>query len=78
MTMPPVLKLAALLVTIIGLLTALELANLTSKQVKITPTIKVHNFSNALGYFPTTVHRLVPKVTLIMGQTMANQMADQT
>nr|YP_009561252.1 NADH dehydrogenase subunit 5 [Engraulis mordax]QAR49227.1 NADH dehydrogenase subunit 5 [Engraulis mordax]WMN13780.1 NADH dehydrogenase subunit 5 [Engraulis mordax] len=78
MTMPPLLKLAALLVTIMGLLTALELANLTSKQLKITPIIKVHNFSNALGYFPATVHRLVPKITLIMGQTMANQMADQT
>nr|YP_003734803.1 NADH dehydrogenase subunit 5 [Lycengraulis grossidens]BAJ09888.1 NADH dehydrogenase subunit 5 [Lycengraulis grossidens] len=78
MTMPPLLKLAALLVTIMGLLTALELANLTSKQLKITPIIKMHNFSNALGYFPTTVHRLVPKLTLIMGQTMANQMADQT
>nr|BAJ09868.1 NADH dehydrogenase subunit 5 [Encrasicholina punctifer] len=78
MTMPPLLKLGALIVTILGLLTALELANLTSKQVKITPTIKVHNFSNALGYFPTTVHRFVPKLTLIMGQTMANQMADQT
>nr|WNH19290.1 NADH dehydrogenase subunit 5 [Anchoa hepsetus] len=78
MTMPPMLKLAALLVTILGLLTALELANLTSKQLKVTPTIKMHNFSNALGYFPTTIHRLVPKTTLIMGQTMANQMADQT
>nr|YP_003734495.1 NADH dehydrogenase subunit 5 [Amazonsprattus scintilla]BAJ09819.1 NADH dehydrogenase subunit 5 [Amazonsprattus scintilla] len=78
MTMPPLLKLAALLVTIVGLLTALELANLTSKQFKIVPIIKMHNFSNALGYFPATIHRLVPKMALIMGQTLANQMADQT
>nr|WRI15720.1 NADH dehydrogenase subunit 5 [Thryssa hamiltonii] len=78
MTMPPLLKLGALIVTIMGLLTALELANLTSKQLKITPNIKLHNFSNALGYFPTTMHRLVPKLGLTLGQTMANQLADQT
>nr|YP_005089123.1 NADH dehydrogenase subunit 5 [Ehirava fluviatilis]BAL43658.1 NADH dehydrogenase subunit 5 [Ehirava fluviatilis] len=78
MTMPPTLKLAALLVTIVGLLTAMELANLTSKQFKTTPIIKLHNFSNMLGYFPATVHRLVPKLNLILGQTMANQLVDQT
>nr|YP_005088631.1 NADH dehydrogenase subunit 5 [Clupeichthys aesarnensis]BAL43606.1 NADH dehydrogenase subunit 5 [Clupeichthys aesarnensis] len=77
MTMPPTLKLAALLVTILGLLAAMELANLTSKQFKSTPTIKTHNFSNMLGYFPSTVHRIVPKLNLILGQTMANQMVDQ-
>nr|YP_005088879.1 NADH dehydrogenase subunit 5 [Clupeoides borneensis]BAL43632.1 NADH dehydrogenase subunit 5 [Clupeoides borneensis] len=78
MTMPPLLKLAALTVTILGLLTAMELANLTSKQFKPTPIIKLHNFSNMLGYFPNTVHRLIPKLNLILGQTMANQMVDQT
>nr|BBC28405.1 NADH dehydrogenase subunit 5 [Thryssa setirostris] len=78
MTMPPLLKLGALIVTIMGLLTALELANLTSTQLKVTPNIKLHNFSNALGYFPTTIHRLMPKLSLTLGQTMANQLADQT
>nr|YP_009387992.1 NADH dehydrogenase subunit 5 [Thryssa dussumieri]BAX73644.1 NADH dehydrogenase subunit 5 [Thryssa dussumieri] len=78
MTMPPLLKLGALIVTIMGLLTAMELANLTSKQLKTTPNIKLHNFSNSLGYFPTTIHRLIPKLTLTMGQTMANQLTDQT
>nr|YP_009974282.1 NADH dehydrogenase subunit 5 [Setipinna tenuifilis]QCA40816.1 NADH dehydrogenase subunit 5 [Setipinna taty]QNH94180.1 NADH dehydrogenase subunit 5 [Setipinna tenuifilis]QRM91358.1 NADH dehydrogenase subunit 5 [Setipinna tenuifilis] len=78
MTMPPLLKLGAIIVTLMGLLTAMELANLTSKQLKTTPNIKLHNFSNALGYFPTTVHRLVPKLSLTLGQTLANQMADQT
>nr|WRK83607.1 NADH dehydrogenase subunit 5 [Clupeonella cultriventris] len=77
MTMPPLLKLAALMVTVIGLLTAIELATLTSKQFKITPIIKLHNFSNMLGYFPATVHRLAPKLNLVLGQTMANQMVDQ-
>lgn len=78
MTMPPILKLAALIVTIIGLLTAMELATLTSKQFKPTPIIKLHNFSNILGYFPATVHRLAPKLNLVLGQTMANQLVDQS
>nr|WNH18861.1 NADH dehydrogenase subunit 5 [Brevoortia smithi]WNH19251.1 NADH dehydrogenase subunit 5 [Brevoortia gunteri] len=78
MTMPPMLKLAALIVTIIGLLTAMELAALTAKQFKPTPIIKLHNFSNMLGYFPATVHRLVPKLNLVLGQTMANQLVDQS
>nr|AUW54314.1 NADH dehydrogenase subunit 5 [Dorosoma cepedianum]AUW54496.1 NADH dehydrogenase subunit 5 [Dorosoma cepedianum]QPF96640.1 NADH dehydrogenase subunit 5 [Dorosoma cepedianum] len=78
MTMPPLLKLAALAVTIIGLLTAMELAALTAKQFKPTPIIKLHNFSNMLGYFPAVVHRLAPKLNLVLGQTMANQLVDQT
>lgn len=76
--MPPLLKLAALAVTIIGLLTAIELAALTAKQFKPTPIIKLHNFSNILGYFPAVVHRLAPKLNLVLGQTMANQLVDQT
>nr|YP_001293811.1 NADH dehydrogenase subunit 5 [Spratelloides delicatulus]BAF64124.1 NADH dehydrogenase subunit 5 [Spratelloides delicatulus] len=77
MTMPPLLKLAALLVTILGLLTALELAGLTSKQFKVTPSIKLHNFSNLLGYFPAIIHRSLPKTGLVLGQKVANQMVDQ-
>nr|YP_009756908.1 NADH dehydrogenase subunit 5 [Notacanthus bonaparte]QIM14718.1 NADH dehydrogenase subunit 5 [Notacanthus bonaparte] len=78
MTMPPLLKLAALLVTITGLLTAMELASLTNKQFKITPNIVAHNFSNMLGYFPTVVHRMAPKINLTLGQTMATHLVDQT
>lgn len=77
-SMPAQLKLAALLVTIIGLITALELASLTSKQMKTTPNLAPHNFSNILGYFPALVHRFTPKLNLILGQTIANQMVDQT
>nr|UZA47120.1 NADH dehydrogenase subunit 5 [Microphysogobio chenhsienensis] len=77
MTMPFSLKMAALLVTIIGLLIATELANLTNKQVKITPTKSSHNFSNMLGFFPTLIHRLTPKLKLTMGQSAASKL-DQT
>nr|YP_003331246.1 NADH dehydrogenase subunit 5 [Alepocephalus umbriceps]BAI50166.1 NADH dehydrogenase subunit 5 [Alepocephalus umbriceps] len=78
MTMPPLLKLAALAVTITGLLMAMELASLTSKQFKTTPTIPLHNFSNMLGYFPAAIHRLIPKLNLTLGQTIATQLVDQT
>nr|UEX92602.1 NADH dehydrogenase subunit 5 [Platycephalus indicus]WRI15772.1 NADH dehydrogenase subunit 5 [Platycephalus indicus] len=78
MTMPPLLKLAALLVTIMGLLVALELASLTTKQHKSIPYLPAHNFSNMLGFFPTIIHRLTPKLTLILGQKIASQMVDQT
>nr|WEW79359.1 NADH dehydrogenase subunit 5 [Bostrychus sp. s RZ-2023] len=78
MTMPPLLKLAALLVTIIGLLTALELAQLTSKQFKPFPNLQLHHFSNMLGFFPALIHRLPPKINLLLGQYIASQMVDQT
>nr|AZL92744.1 NADH dehydrogenase subunit 5 [Osmerus mordax dentex]AZL92757.1 NADH dehydrogenase subunit 5 [Osmerus mordax dentex] len=78
MTMPPLLKLSALIVTIIGLLVALELASLTSKQFKITPALPLHNFSNMLGFFPATIHRSLPFLNLSLGQAIASQMVDQT
>nr|QLI53778.1 NADH dehydrogenase subunit 5 [Perccottus glenii] len=78
MTMPHILKLAALLVTVLGLLTALELANLTNKQFKIFPQMNLHNFSNMLGFFPSVIHRLPPKLSLMLGQSIASQAVDQT
>nr|BBH37120.1 NADH dehydrogenase subunit 5 [Eviota ocellifer] len=78
MTMPPLLKLMALLVTLLGLLTALELAQLTNKQFKTTPVVTFHHFSNMLGFFPTIIHRLPPKLNLTLGQLVATQMVDQS
>nr|YP_010951428.1 NADH dehydrogenase subunit 5 [Nansenia crassa]WMN14170.1 NADH dehydrogenase subunit 5 [Nansenia crassa] len=77
MTMPTPLKLAALLVTILGLLIALELASLTNKQFKTTPNLPAHHFSNLLGFFPTIFHRITPKLNLVLGQTIATQLVDQ-
>nr|YP_008144560.1 NADH dehydrogenase subunit 5 [Oreoglanis macropterus]AFH37652.1 NADH dehydrogenase subunit 5 [Oreoglanis macropterus] len=68
MTMPPHMKLAALIVTALGLIIALMLTNMTSKQIKITPTLALHNFSNMLGFFPNIIHRAMPKLTLTMGK----------
>nr|ALD50596.1 NADH dehydrogenase subunit 5 [Sander vitreus] len=78
MTMPPLLKLAALVVTVLGLLLALELASLTSKQFKTVPHLASHHFSNMLGFFPAIIHRFAPKLNLVLGQTIASQMIDQT
>nr|YP_007624871.1 NADH dehydrogenase subunit 5 [Sarcocheilichthys nigripinnis]AFQ93994.1 NADH dehydrogenase subunit 5 [Sarcocheilichthys nigripinnis] len=77
MTMPASLKMAALMVTITGLLVAMELTTITNKQIKITPTISLHNFSNMLGYFPMMIHRLPPKLNLTLGQSIATKL-DQT
>nr|YP_007507238.1 NADH dehydrogenase subunit 5 [Paedocypris progenetica]AGF93782.1 NADH dehydrogenase subunit 5 [Paedocypris progenetica] len=78
MTMPMTLKITALLVTIIGLLTAIELTTLTNKQFKTTPTLSMHHFSNMLGFYPATMHRTYPKLNLALGQSIATQMVDQT
>nr|YP_004347911.1 NADH dehydrogenase subunit 5 [Pao cochinchinensis]BAK09896.1 NADH dehydrogenase subunit 5 [Pao cochinchinensis] len=78
MSMPLPLKLAALTVTLAGLLTALELASLTTKQVKTTPHLALHHFSNMLGFFQSVFHRLSPKMSLSLGQTVASQTIDLT
>nr|YP_009178031.1 NADH dehydrogenase subunit 5 [Melanotaenia splendida]AJW75322.1 NADH dehydrogenase subunit 5 [Melanotaenia splendida] len=77
MTMPPLLKLAALAVSILGALTALELASLTTKQFKSTPNLTLHHFSNMLGFFPAITHRSLPKLSLLLGQSIASQTIDQ-
>nr|WNH37610.1 NADH dehydrogenase subunit 5 [Cymolutes torquatus] len=77
MTMHPALKMAAIIVTIIGLLLALELAKQTSKQLKTSPNLLTHRFSNLLGYFPLVFHRTTPKMSLSFGQSLANQAVDQ-
>nr|ADU18222.1 NADH dehydrogenase subunit 5 [Noturus flavipinnis] len=68
MTMPLSLKMAALMVTILGLIIALTLATTTSKQIKITSLLIPHNFSNMLGFFPSIIHRSLPKFNLVLGK----------
>nr|YP_010948668.1 NADH dehydrogenase subunit 5 [Ophichthus erabo]WMV70240.1 NADH dehydrogenase subunit 5 [Ophichthus erabo] len=78
MTMPETLKLSALIVTILGLMIATDLANLTNKQFKTKPNTSTHNFSNMLAFFPSIFHRALPKLGLTLGQTAATQLVDQT
>nr|YP_009312383.1 NADH dehydrogenase subunit 5 [Psilorhynchus balitora]BAV71923.1 NADH dehydrogenase subunit 5 [Psilorhynchus balitora] len=69
MTMPLSLKVAAIVVTIAGLLVAMQLSDMATKQIKIVPTISLHRFSNMLGFFPMTVHRLLPVLKFMLGQS---------
>nr|WOL31647.1 NADH dehydrogenase subunit 5 [Syngnathus watermeyeri] len=78
MTMTPLIKLTALIVTILGLLLALELAHITLRQQTITPKLETHAFSNMLGFFPTIIHRVPPKALLFLGQNIASQTIDLT
>nr|AIG22990.1 NADH dehydrogenase subunit 5 [Cercartetus concinnus] len=75
MTMPSIIKLSALLVTIMGLLMAMELNTLTNK-LSTTSFIHTHNFSNMLGYFTHLFHRLSPLANLYMGQHIATMLID--
>nr|YP_659535.1 NADH dehydrogenase subunit 5 [Bathygadus antrodes]BAE96368.1 NADH dehydrogenase subunit 5 [Bathygadus antrodes] len=77
LTMPSELKLAALAVSILGLLFALEVVTLTSKQLKIQPLKYPHHFSNSLGFIPIIIHRFSPKMSLLLGQGIASQLVDQ-
>nr|YP_010393298.1 NADH dehydrogenase subunit 5 [Syngnathus auliscus]UPX89473.1 NADH dehydrogenase subunit 5 [Syngnathus auliscus] len=78
MTMPSTIKLAALIVTVLGLLLALELAQTVMKQQNITPKLTTHFFSNMLGFFPAIIHRKSPKMLLLLGQNIASQTIDLT
>lgn len=78
LSIPIVIKITALFLTIIGGLTALELALLTSKQFKITPFKTPYFFSSLLGYYPHILHQALPKISLFLGQNIANNILDQT
>nr|AAU00529.1 NADH dehydrogenase subunit 5 [Procyon lotor] len=75
MTMPHYLKMTALTVTILGFILALEL-NLTAQSLKFKHSSNMFKFSNSLGYFPTTTHRLMPKMGLYTSQNSASTLLD--
>lgn len=58
-TIPLYLKTIAIIVTIAGFITALELNKLTNNltTTKLSSSLL---FSSSLGYFPTIIHRLIP------------------
>lgn len=75
MTMPHHLKIAALTVTILGFILALEL-NLTMQGLKFNHSSHYFKFSNLLGYYPTIIHRLAPKTSLSISQKSASILLD--
>nr|NP_620324.2 NADH dehydrogenase subunit 5 [Arenaria interpres]AAL74029.2 NADH dehydrogenase subunit 5 [Arenaria interpres]QOD97814.1 NADH dehydrogenase subunit 5 [Arenaria interpres] len=75
MTMPTITKTAAIIVTILGIILALELSNMTHtltqpKQSTLT------NFSLTLGYFNPLSHRLSSSGLLNSGQKLASHLID--
>nr|WIA65433.1 NADH dehydrogenase subunit 5 [Dremomys rufigenis belfieldi] len=75
LTMPTYLKLTALLVTIAGFTIAMDLNQLTL-NLKIKFYSNLHNFSNMLGYFPLTMHRIYPYLNLTASQKTASTLLD--
>nr|YP_009032794.1 NADH dehydrogenase subunit 5 [Amazilia versicolor]YP_009341704.1 NADH dehydrogenase subunit 5 [Amazilia brevirostris]AHA13410.1 NADH dehydrogenase subunit 5 [Amazilia versicolor]AKL82625.1 NADH dehydrogenase subunit 5 [Amazilia brevirostris] len=75
MTMPTITKIAALMVTTMGIVLALELSNssLTLTQPKQNTYL---NFSSSLGYFNPLTHRLWSKTLLNNGQKIASHLID--
>nr|AWB97187.1 NADH dehydrogenase subunit 5 [Pattonomys punctatus] len=75
MTMPFTTKIAAISLTILGFTIAMELNTMT-KNLKTNYSSNYFNFSNSLGYFPTTMHRTPPHMNLTMSQNLASSMID--
>nr|QOD97737.1 NADH dehydrogenase subunit 5 [Rhinoptilus africanus] len=75
MTMPTITKTAAIIVTILGIILALELSNMahTLSQPKQTT---LTNFSSSLGYFNPLSHRLTSTHMLNSGQKIASHLVD--
>nr|YP_008815900.1 NADH dehydrogenase subunit 5 [Cuora trifasciata]AGZ63002.1 NADH dehydrogenase subunit 5 [Cuora trifasciata] len=73
-TMPTYIKIAALAMTILGLLLALELTVMANKMS--TKPSNIHNFSNSLAYFNTLIHRLFPTINLKFSQNTATHLID--
>nr|URH15284.1 NADH dehydrogenase subunit 5 [Lagothrix lagotricha] len=74
-TMPHYLKLAALSVTILGLLVAMEL-NLMTNNMKLSTPTKPFYFSNMLGFYSTTTHRSNPHSSLTASQNFTSTLLD--
>nr|WDE85627.1 NADH dehydrogenase subunit 5 [Sphyrapicus varius] len=75
MTMPTLTKLTAIIVTLLGIIMALELLNITHT---LTPPKQntTLNFSSSLGYFNLLTHRTTSSSLLSSGQKIASHLID--
>nr|YP_009180475.1 NADH dehydrogenase subunit 5 [Mandrillus leucophaeus]ALL97400.1 NADH dehydrogenase subunit 5 [Mandrillus leucophaeus] len=69
------LKLSALYATALGFLMALDLTLMTNNLKMKTPS-QMFKFSNMLGYYPTTIHRMIPYQNLLTSQNLALLLLD--
>nr|ACJ43593.1 NADH dehydrogenase subunit 5 [Cynops orphicus] len=70
LTMPMIMKLTALMVTMIGLIMAMDISSFSLKHKTI------HTFSNMLAFFPMIMHRATPKMKLNFGQNISTHITD--
>nr|YP_002970885.1 NADH dehydrogenase subunit 5 [Gambelia wislizenii]BAH70405.1 NADH dehydrogenase subunit 5 [Gambelia wislizenii] len=75
-TMPTTTKLMALLISLAGLITAMDITNRTT-ALTMTKKGPLYFFSNNLGFF-NNLHRSIPKMTLKMSQKLATHTNDLT
>ncbi|YP_829499.1 NADH dehydrogenase subunit 5 (mitochondrion) [Apus apus] len=75
MTMPILTKTAAIIVTALGIILALELSNMTTTLTYPKPNPYL-NFSSTLGYFNPLTHRLSSTNLLNSGQKIASHLID--
>uniref|UniRef100_UPI0030E2421A NADH dehydrogenase subunit 5 n=1 Tax=Megalechis thoracata TaxID=245781 RepID=UPI0030E2421A len=70
MTMPPMLKLMALMITIIGLLAAMTITTAASDHPKITshPFVSSRLLNHYTGFFNPIIHRMTPLFNLTLGK----------
>nr|YP_010262436.1 NADH dehydrogenase subunit 5 [Eremias nikolskii]UIX22841.1 NADH dehydrogenase subunit 5 [Eremias nikolskii] len=74
-TMPTSMKMLALIIATLGAIFALQVAKKTT-WLMMSKRPKHHQFSNQLGYFNPTVHRLTPLSSLYTGQNLAFHIND--
>nr|YP_009145209.1 NADH dehydrogenase subunit 5 [Tetraogallus himalayensis]AKJ86827.1 NADH dehydrogenase subunit 5 [Tetraogallus himalayensis] len=77
MTMPTTTKTAAITITILGIILALELSN-TPHALTTPKQNPLMNFSSSLGYFNPLAHRTNPTILLYAGQKIASHLIDMT
>nr|WDE85957.1 NADH dehydrogenase subunit 5 [Geothlypis philadelphia]WDE85958.1 NADH dehydrogenase subunit 5 [Geothlypis philadelphia]WDE85960.1 NADH dehydrogenase subunit 5 [Geothlypis philadelphia]WDE85962.1 NADH dehydrogenase subunit 5 [Geothlypis philadelphia]WDE85970.1 NADH dehydrogenase subunit 5 [Geothlypis philadelphia] len=75
MTMPPYIKMTALIVTVLGIALALEISKMTQTLI-LTKQTTLSNFSTSLGYFNPLIHRLSMTNFLKGGQNIASHLID--
>nr|YP_009473061.1 NADH dehydrogenase subunit 5 [Oreolalax multipunctatus]AUN45281.1 NADH dehydrogenase subunit 5 [Oreolalax multipunctatus] len=77
LTMPFYLKLAALLVSVLGLILAIDSLNMITQQ-KNYKTQSLYLFSNLLAFFQSLIHRSTPFSGLNFAQKIATHTVDMT
>nr|YP_003671.1 NADH dehydrogenase subunit 5 [Thylamys elegans]CAD48249.1 NADH dehydrogenase subunit 5 [Thylamys elegans] len=74
MTMPLMIKLSALIISLLGLYIGMELNFLSNKLMNSNNHTTL--FSSLLGYFSQILHRLPPLMNLFTGQRIATMLID--